>query len=93
MVVLFNICPNMDKIEAHKFCVYHRDSLLVSQNCGCFYCLRIFPSNMVVDWCDSDKDDIGQTGLCSYCGIDSLICDADMAFDVHFLEEMYAYWF
>ena len=83
----------MDIITAHKFSSNHRESILKSKNCGCFYCLQIFSSSEINDWCDEDKYNIGQTAMCPKCGIDSLIGDNDLYFDKLFLEEMHKYWF
>lgn len=83
----------MDIITAHKFSLNHRKSILKSKNCGCFYCLQIFPSSEIKDWCDEDKNEIKQTAICPKCGVDSLIGDLDLNFDKQFLENMQKHWF
>lgn len=82
----------MDIITAHKFCSYHRESILKSKNCGCFYCLENFSPSDIVDWHDY-KDGEEQTAFCPKCRIDSVIGDFDLKFDERFLKEMQKYWF
>ncbi|NMB48039.1 hypothetical protein GYA13_01160 [Candidatus Kuenenbacteria bacterium] len=83
----------MNFITAHEFSSYHRKSVLKSKNCGCFYCSAIFSPSEIIDWCDEDKDGVGQTAICPKCGIDSIICDVDLNFDKQFLEGMHKEWF
>ena len=47
----------------------HRDEILTSEVCGCFYCLAVFPLSEIKKWVDS-IDGIGQTALCPKCEID-----------------------
>jgi len=62
--------------QVHKLCIYHRDAVLRSERCGCFYCLRWFLPAEVTEWIDSpsaDDDQPGQTALCPHCGIDAVL--------------------
>jgi hypothetical protein len=74
---------------AHKHSSNHRDEILASERCGCFYCLGIFSPNEIRDWIDH-----GQTAICPHCPVDSVIGDAS-GFPITrgFLEQMHAYWF
>lgn len=83
----------MDFITAHKFCSYHRDSILKSKECGCFYCMQKFFPNEIIYWHDRDLSGVGQTAFCPKCKIDSVIGDADLEFDLPFLEKMHKHWF
>lgn len=83
----------MDISTAHKFSSIHRESILKSKTCGCFYCLEIFSPNKIEEWCDEDEQGVGQTALCPKCGVDSLIGDIDVNFDKVFLNVMKKYWF
>lgn len=76
--------------RAHKFCSLHREQVLVSATCACFYCQETFPPSSIEDWTDDD-----QTALCPKCGIDSVIGDAsgEPIGDAAFLSSMYAHWF
>ena len=77
----------MTKQELQK--VYKHSSMNVeeirkSKLCGCFYCKKIFHANEVEDFIDG-----GQTALCPYCDIDSVIGDAsDISIKLELLDEM-----
>ena len=76
---------------AHKISYANKTRLSVPQKCGCFYCLRFFSSEDIVDW-SVDKPD--WTAICPYCGIDSVIGENDgYPLTEDFLEEMYEEWF
>jgi len=82
-----------DHIQAHKHSSYHREEIMHSEICGCFYCLAIFRPGEVTDWID-EKDSIGQTALCPKCGIDSVMGSASgFPISQEFLEKMRRYWF
>lgn len=53
---------------AHKFSSKHREQILQSKLCGCFFCLSIFTPNSIAHWIDGDK-----TALCPKCNIDAVI--------------------
>ena len=42
-----------------------------SSECGCFYCLKKFPPSEIKSWADK-----GETALCPYCGMDSVLGSA-----------------
>ncbi len=46
----------------------HKDSLIKSEKCGCYYCLEVYDSKDIKDWTDD-----GQTALCAKCGIDAVL--------------------
>lgn len=76
-------------IEAHK---HHRfrDEILASEICGCFYCLKIFPPNQILQWVGREKD----KALCPNCRIDSVIGSASgYPITKEFLTKMYEQWF
>ena len=76
-------------ISAHKHSSIHREELLASDECGCFYCLEIYPPSEISDWCDS-----GQTALCPKCGIDSVIgSNSHYPINKEFLSKMRKHWF
>jgi hypothetical protein len=82
-----------DHIRAHKHCSYHREEVMRSKVCGCFYCLAVFNPTEILDWID-EKNDIGQTALCPKCGIDSVIgSESGFPISKEFLEKMQQYWF
>lgn len=64
--------------------------------CGCFYCLRTFASDQVMEWVESPNETPrefdaarGTTALCPYCGIESMLGDcAGYPPSAEFLEKM-----
>lgn len=79
---------------AHTKSIRHRDEVLASKTCGCFYCQTVFASEKIEDWCDDQWHPDGATALCPLCGIDSVIGDAS-GYDLtpEFLADMYKHWF
>ncbi|GEM85135.1 MAG: hypothetical protein KatS3mg074_758 [Meiothermus sp.] len=69
----------MTYLEAHRHSTRHRAEVLQSELCGCFYCLRIFTPSEIEEWVDE-----GQTALCPYCGIDTVLGSAS---GVHLSED------
>ncbi|WP_186767634.1 HNH endonuclease [Blastopirellula retiformator] len=88
------LAPNFS-IPAHEHSSYHRDELLKSETCGCFFCLRIFNSSEIVCWTDKlPNSEKGETALCPYCGIDSVIgSQSGYPMTHEFLEKMNDRWF
>jgi uncharacterized paraquat-inducible protein A len=86
----FPVSPqSKDHILAHKHCSNHHDELEKSEQCGCFYCIAIFPPSAIDEWADSY-----QTAMCPRCGIDSVIGSASgYPITAEFLNRMHAHWF
>ncbi len=80
-----------DMILAHEHCRKNRETLRKSDLCGCYQCGVIFKPSVLQpeDWMDG-----GETALCPYCGMDSVIGDA-AGFPISdaFLSEMKKYRF
>jgi len=76
---------------AHKHSIFHREEVLTSKICSCFYCREIFTSDAISEWTDEDD----ATALCPKCGIDAVIGDKSgyPIETLEFLDAMYAYWF
>ena len=68
--------------EAHKHSASHRDEVIKSEKCGCFYCEKVFPSTDIREWIDEDDGGIGQTALCPECGVDSVLGDKLISQDI-----------
>jgi hypothetical protein len=84
------ILKNMSVIGAHQHSDHHREALLQSHLCGCFYCLKIFPPSDITEW----LGDTGDCAFCPSCGIDSVIGDhAGYPITKEFLHAMREYWF
>jgi hypothetical protein len=75
---------------AHKHSSCHKEEILKSNNCGCFFCLIILKPEQIAEWIDDEK-----TALCPDCGVDSVIGDASgyPVEDKDFLLEMHGMWF
>jgi len=81
-------------VQAHKHSSNHRNKILVSDKCGCFYCLETFSPSLIDEWFDDDSHGVGQTATCPKCGIDSVIGDASgYPVTIEFLECMKREWF
>jgi len=82
-----------DAIRAHRHSIRHREEILASKSCGCFYCCETFPSSQIAEWTD-EWEGVGQTAVCPRCGIDSVI-GSESGYPVtrEFLKEMHDHWF
>lgn len=76
-------------VAAHEHSSDHREEILASDVCGCFYCMQIYSPREIREWVDD-----GKTAVCPKCGIDSVIGSASR-FDIsgEFLRSMKEYWF
>jgi len=82
-----------DHVRAHIHASFHREEVLSSEICGCFYCLAVFKPDKIEEWID-EKNDVGQTALCPECGIDSVIgSGSGFPISAEFLGKMHMYWF
>lgn len=82
-------CVKMNVIDAHKFCRRHREVVLQSDLCGCFYCLNVFSPGEIEEWCHD-----GETAICPKCGINSVLpSDSGAPLTSDFLAEMKEHWF
>jgi hypothetical protein len=88
-------------VLAHKHSSAHRQELMASGICGCFYCLKIFEPTKVNEWTDYPPGTqegqelvLGTTALCPCCGIDSVIGDrSGFPITGQFLAQMKQRWF
>lgn len=62
---------NLNLDEAAKHSHRNKTEVLKSNECGCYYCLRVFSSKEIDGWTGG-----GKTAICPYCMIDSVIGDA-----------------
>ncbi len=77
--------------EAHRACFQNQEILKTSRQCACFFCNNLFPACEITEWC---CDAQGNTALCPYCGIDSVIGDAaGYPLTPEFILAMHRYWF
>ena len=77
----------------HRRSSNHREQILASAICGCFYCCETFAPTEIEEWVD-ELDGVGTTALCPRCGIDSVL-GFERAEQVNpdFLRRMHGYWF
>lgn len=62
--------------SAHMHSANHRDEILASAFCGCFYCRSTFAPEAIKEWCDEDDEGVGRTAICPRCGVDSVVGSA-----------------
>jgi hypothetical protein len=86
-----------DIIKAHEYSLNNRASLKKDDLCGGFYCLKIFNPNEITEWTDGDEnedEESGETALCPYCDIDSVIGkNSGYPITEEFLRVMKMHWF
>lgn len=58
---------------------------IMGQQCGCFFCLRVYNGNSVTRFIDN-----GETAICPWCGIDSVL---PAVTDLERLEQLNDYYF
>ena len=55
--------------------------------------MAVFTPVQINEWCDSDDNEVGQTALCPYCSIDSVLGDQDVELSLELLKSMHQIWF
>lgn len=60
--------------KIHKMSIKNRDLIGKADKCGCFYCEKVFSPREIVEWI------WGDTAVCPYCGIDSVIAEGNEQF-------------
>lgn len=69
----------------HKKSSLHKEEILKSEFCGCFYCVSWFAPGVIDEWIDN-----GQTALCPWCGTDAVLPGVK---DIETLKRMRKEWF
>ncbi len=77
--------------QSHKSCS-HKNEIIESNLCACFYCKQIFEPKEIKEWIEGSIENEG-TAICPKCGIDSVLSSKLPIFDKQFLIEMNNYWF
>ncbi len=71
---------------------FNRPLLEQSDMCGCFHCGRRFPAHLVASWLREPGEE--DTGICPYCGEDTLIVGtAEFPLTTALLSMLYEEWF
>lgn len=73
-------------ILAHEYCYNHKLLIKASKMCGCFYCEKLFRPRQIIEWIDK-----GQTALCCFCKVDSVLPSFWGFTNQDFLNEMNKY--
>jgi hypothetical protein len=66
----------------------HRDEVLASARCACFFCFRAFTPGEIKAWTDDNA-----TALCPGCGVDAVLGDAQGTIADGFLRKMHQHYF
>jgi len=73
---------------------YHREAVLASLDCGCYWCMSIFPPAAITEWTDQDSKGVGQTAVCPRCGHCGVLGSADgYPITIKFLGDVRKPWF
>ena len=77
-------------IRMHAHASHHDFAVSKSTECGCFHCVKTFTPQQITEWIDN-----GQTAVCPFCGVDSVIPDRRYASaaDTSVLQQMHDFWF
>ncbi len=79
-------------VQAHTGSSLHKEEVMASNLCGCFYCEQTFPPTEIEEWIDESQAK-GETAICPKCGIDSVLSSSFPITDKQFLTEMHSLWF
>ena len=75
----------------HQYSISNKQQIMSSNKCGCFFCKKVFDSGLVSGSYINDKN--GETAICPFCGVDSLLPDSQVELSDELLEDMYRVWF
>lgn len=80
---------NLELEAIFKLSSFHREQILNSYKCGCFYCLEIFEYSKITKWADKN-----QTAICPLCNVDSILAFTTQAdIDIDLLKRLKSYYF
>jgi len=78
--------------KSEKRLAQSRGVIEKSNECGCFYCLKIFDPSEIEEWIETGK--YGDTAICPFCSIDAIIgVVGGRLITKAFLEELYEEYF
>lgn len=98
-------CDHPELAEMHDHSFRNRDEVIASAVCGCFACLKTFPSADIGEWWDLDSTGlsrgseltgpgVGMTAVCPCCGLDAVLGDqCGRELTSEFLAQMQQMWF
>ena len=80
--------------RAQTFSFKNEFFVKTSTICGCFKCLKIYPSSLVHENDIIEESDGSKTVFCPHCGIDAVIGDkSNLLITTDFLTAMNAHYF
>jgi hypothetical protein len=71
--------------EFSKRSIHNAKQVAESKECGCYFCLRVFPSEEILEFIDN-----GDTAICPFCNIDAILPNFT---DKEALKKGLEYWF
>ena len=78
---------NLTYSEYHRAATSNALALAESLTCSCYYCLRTYSTDEIVDWID-DAD--GLTAICPHCDIDAVVpCNSGLDVSEEYLKEVH----
>lgn len=94
--MVVNVLNFLSLKELHDKCYRNRQHLTLDNRgktyinkCGCFSCIRIFQADEILRYADG-----GETILCPYCTIDSVIVETkDIKVNLPILNRLYLHYF
>jgi hypothetical protein len=74
--------PNLKHAPMHA--MRNKTNIALAQQCGCYSCLKVYPSNEIKEWTDHSE-----TALCPYCHVDAVLPGV---IDTKELQQIKDYW-
>lgn len=75
--------------KSEKRLAQSRGVIEKSNECGCFYCLKIFDPSKIEEWVGGNSK-VGEVAICPFCSIDAIIgVVGGRLITKAFLEELY----
>lgn len=67
---------------------HNKSEIDFCQECGCYYCFKVFPKEEIKKWVDDSK-----TAICPYCDFDTILPNTAYKLTEEVLKEIHEYWF
>jgi hypothetical protein len=91
----------VDLVAAHSHSLSNQAEIEASKNCGCFFCMEIFPAEEISAWTTlqvptAEELEAGGalTAICPHCGSESVIGDkSGYPITAQFLNLMHQAWY
>lgn len=75
--------------QSNKNTMSSRLIIELSETCGCFYCLQLFPPEKIKHWSYNGKE-----AICPHCNVNSVVGDkSGFVVDKKFLKDMHKIWY